>query len=441
MIDGDRTVGGGPARPGAIADGGDPATPNLLLIVVDCLRQDVLRADHTETPFLDDLRGRGVECTECYATATTTTPAVASLLTGTYSERNGLQSLRRGHLADDVETLGSLLGDRGYHREAQMTGPLVTETGLDRGFDRYRCREEDQSLFGDWRERALARLDELPEPFAAVVHLWELHEDVTVPPSFDEPRYGATPYGRALSALDRELRTLVEQAPPNTVVALVGDHGESVTRRHSRVRLLLKSLRDAVRYYGGVDTRPLVRRLNRRWANRGADVADHYIENGHGENVFDFTTNVPFVLAGAGVDAATVDAQVRQVDVLPTLLDALGVGPEATDAVFDGEPIRPANGVDDRPAYMRACGASLHRERNWARAVRDGEADAKLVTFPDRDWDDALYDLAADPAELSTVEDERLAARLRRRLPDADLDTTDADRLDIDDRLEDLGYR
>jgi len=404
--------------------------PNLLLVCVDCLREDLLRSERTRTPYLDSLRASGLDCRNLYASATTTTPAVASLLTGAYAERNGVYSLQRGSLADDVDPLPALLPDS-YHAEGLATGPLVPETGLDRGFDAYDCRPEDASVFGDWRETATERLAGLPEPFFAFVHLWELHEDVHVPAAYDAPEYGETPYERALSALDAEVRALVEATPENTIVAVVGDHGESITHRHSLVRLLVKSVRDGLRYYGGVDTRDAVGRLNRALADRGPDLADHYVENGHGENVYDFTTNVPFLLDGPGVASATVDAQVRQVDVLPTLLSALGV-----DAETDGTAVEP--GVEDRVAYVRACGASLHRERNWARAVRHD--DAKLVTYPGRDWSDELYDLEADPHELRRLEDPDRAAELRRRLPEQGTDPTDVETIAVEDRLEDLGY-
>ncbi|CQH57793.1 AlkP-core domain protein [Halobacterium hubeiense] len=406
-------------------------SPNLLLVVVDCLRQDFLHRDAVDTPFLDGLRERGREATDLYATATTTTPAVASLLTGTYGERNGIKSLRRGSLSDDVESMPEILGDAGYHTEAMATGPLVPETGLDRGFDRYECRDRDESMFSDWREDGLDRLASLPEPFAAFVHLWEIHEDVHVPGEFDSAEYGETPYGRALSALDREIEALVDAVPEDTVVAVVGDHGESITHRNNPLRLLAKSLRDGLKYYGGVDTRGAAERVNQYCERFGPDLDDHFLENGHGENVFDFTTNVPFVLAGPGVEPATVDAQVRQIDILPTLLDALGVERET-----DGEVVEP--GIEDRVAYMRACGASLHGERNWARAVRHD--DAKYVEYPDRDWEPGVYDLAENPRELERADDPELEAELRERLPERGVDPTDVEMLEINERLEDLGY-
>lgn len=408
--------------------------PNVLLICVDCLREDLLRGDRTETPFMASLRESGLSCEQTFASATTTTPAVASLLSGLYAERNGIYSLDRGSLSSEAETLATVLGERGYTTVGLATGPLVPETGLDRGFDKYECRDESASVFGPWRAEALAELEALEAPFFAFVHLWELHEKITVPSAYDRPDYGELPYERALSALDPAIGDLVEAVPSDTIVALVGDHGESITHRHNPLRLGVKSLRDGLRYYLGIDTRGVVSRLNRRLDGWGPDIDDHFIENGHGENVFDFTANVPFVLTGPDIEAATVTEQVRQVDIAPTILDHLGIDLEA-----DGRPIDSTDGVEDRPAYLRACGASLHRERNWAVSIRhDG---AKYVAYPDRRWSPELYDVRADPRELTRIDDPDLQRRLRGYLPGERTDLSSVETLDIEERLEQLGYR
>ena len=415
----------------------DGAPPNVLVVCVDCLREDHLSGAAADTPFLDSLRERALETTRMYATATTTSPCVASLLSGTYAERHGVLSLDVGPLSSEVTTFAERFGAAGYHTEALVTGPLVEETGLNRGFGAYRYREPDESLFGPWRETARDRLAALSEPFAAYLHLWELHEDVHVPPAFDEPRYGETPYARALSALDRRLEALFEAVPDGTLIVVHGDHGESVTNRHSPLRLGLKSVRDALKYYGGVDTRGPVRRLNRALADRGADVPDHYLENGHGENVFGFAVRVPFVLAGPGVDPAIITATTRQVDVLPTVLDAAGLEYDAAE--LDGDSLVPPGAVENRPAYLRACGASVRKRANWSRAVHaDGE---KYVEYPRREWPAALYDLESDPLELDPVvdPDPEQADRLRRHFPDEELG--EGEQLEVEERLRLLGYR
>ena len=135
----------------------DDAPPNVLVVCVDCLREDHLSGAAADTPFLDSLRERALEATGMYATATTTSPCVASLLTGTYAECHGVLSLDVGPLSSEVTTFAERFGAAGYHTEALVTGPLVEETGLHRGFDAYRYREPDESLFGHGRSPATAR--------------------------------------------------------------------------------------------------------------------------------------------------------------------------------------------------------------------------------------------------------------------------------------------
>jgi len=408
--------------------------PNLLFVCVDCLRADFVGTEHADTPFLDGLIADGASYEEMYATATTTTPCVASFMTGAYSEHNGVFGLEEARLDESVSTLAEHLSAAGYETQALVTGPLVAETGLHRGFDEYAYRDRDEELVCDWFDDAVDALTSLSEPFFCYLHLWEVHDPVCVPDEFDDPSYGEYPYARTLSALDRSLDRLCDHLPPDTVVALHGDHGEAIAYRENSLHRLCRFLRTGVRYGLGVDTRALERRLKRHF---GSDppIPDHFMEDGHGENAFDFVANVPFVLDGPGVSEATVHAQVRQVDVMPTLLDVVGVEPGEKPP--DGQSLCPPESVTDTDAYVRACGKSLVREANWHRAVRaDGH---KYVEYPDRDWDHELYDLEADPLELQPVEDRDTASRLRSRIPGEEV--RPGETVEIDGLLEDLGYR
>jgi arylsulfatase A-like enzyme len=408
-------------------------TPNLLFVCVDCLRGDAIRDGWGETPFIDSLVERGRSYTDLYASATTTTPCVASLMTGQYGEHNGVRSLREARLAPGTTTLAEYLRATGYETTAMATGPLVPETDLDRGFEEYHYRENDQSLFDEWSWTAADRLDGLDGPFFCYLHLWELHEPIAVPARYDTDEYGRWPYERALSALDAHLERLVERVPENTVVALHGDHGESITWRGHPVHDAAKRARDKARYEFGLDTRRVERALD-HLAERLAPtpVDDRFVEGGHGETVFDHATNVPLVLTGPGIEAGRETATCRQIDVLPTLLDVLGV-----DADLDIDDDSLVGEIDDRDAYIRACGAALRGQENWLRAVRT--ADWKYVTHPGRDWEAELYDLTADPAERRPVSDPERERNLEERLPE--FDAVDSERLAIDERLRALGYR
>lgn len=407
--------------------------PNLLFVCVDCLRGDAIRDEWGETPFIDSLVERGRTYTELYASATTTTPCVASLMTGQYGEHNGVRSLREARLAPDATTLAEHLRDAGYHTSAMVTGPLVDETDLDRGFNEYHYRENDRSLFDDWSWTAADALETLDSPFFCYLHLWELHEPISVPARYDDEIYGRWPYERALSALDAQLERLVERVPEDTVIALHGDHGESITWRGHPLHDAAKRVRDKIRYEFGLDTRRAERVLD-RLAERLAPgtIDDRFVENGHGETVFDHAANVPLMLAGPGIEPGRESTVCRQIDVLPTLLDVLEIDAELD---IDGKTL--VGQVDDRDAYIRACGAALRGRENWLRAVRT--TDWKYVEYLGRDWDAELYDLAADPAERRPISDPERERALEERLPD--FEAVDSERLAIDERLRALGYR
>ncbi|MGQ5516608.1 sulfatase family protein [Halococcus saccharolyticus] len=409
--------------------------PNLLFVCVDCLRGDAIDTGWGKTPFIDSLVADGRSYANLHASATTTTPCVASLMTGQYGEHNGVRSLREARLSPDVTTLAERLHDAGYDTAAMVTGPLVAETDLDRGFDEYRYRENDVSVFDDWAWTAADRLTSLDAPFFCYLHLWELHEPISVPERYDDPEFGRWPYERALSALDAQLERLVDRVPDDTIIALHGDHGESITWRGHPFHALAKRVRDKVRYEFGVDTRSAERALDKLAETVSpVTIADRFIEDGHGETVFDFTANVPLVLSGPDIEAGRETTVCRQVDVFPTLLDVLGIEAETTD--IDGESLADPDLVD-RDAYVRACGAALRGHENWVRALRT--ADAKYVEYPDRDWEPELYDLADDPAERSPIDDPERARSLAKRFPT--FDAVDGERLDIDERLHALGYR
>ena len=151
--------------------------PNVLFLLVDCMRADALGGRGVPTPTLDALVARGVSFTQAIASASSTTPCVATMSTGLYSPRHGVRSIGAHRLHPDVATLASRLAAAGYHTVAEVTGPLGRESGLDRGFAEYSTRVASVYLSDDWGRELIARLGEkrVPEPWFLFLHLWELH--------------------------------------------------------------------------------------------------------------------------------------------------------------------------------------------------------------------------------------------------------------------------
>lgn len=405
--------------------------PNLVVICIDCLRADFVGTDRIETPFLDRLSTNGLFYNTVISTANSTTPSVASLLTGTYSERNGVNSLREVELRSKVQPLAELLTGSGYDTYASVTGPLVTETGLDRGFDSYDHRDKEQELSGDWSQQLRDELDSSSKPFFLYLHLWELHKPITLTSGGELS--GAAEYGRKLSELDHTLEQFVSALPDDTIIVLTGDHGESITWRGSALQFLMKRLREKLRFGRGWDTRPVEWVSNRLLSRVGPEIRDHFIENGHDQAVSDFVTQVPLVVQHQKLPSETVTAQCRQIDVFPTLLDMLDL---SYDGALDGQSLLPPGDVDDRPAYIRGCGEQLKGKANWMRSIRFDEY--KYIQYPNRPWSPELYDLEEDPDELTPITDPETKEELKSLLPSRNLRRSDT--LDIEDHLEELGY-
>jgi arylsulfatase A-like enzyme len=372
--------------------------PNLLLIVVDCLR-----ADRCPTTGVTDLtawrrlRDDGCAFSQAISSASWTPVCFAGLLSGCYSLTHGVRTIHGPAIDPALPTLATQLRDAGYSTHAFVTGPMLEVLGMNRGFDEYHHRPKDAYVYGEFGRHFAERFDALrsqDQPWFCMLHLFEVHH----------PRQagsGAAPhtvreYDDAWRRLDGWIAELLDQAPDGTIVALTADHGESIRRR------------------ADVSVLGHLRRKLREHLKRGRRPDDW---RRHGYHVFDEIVRIPWVIAGAGVPKTTVDQQVRQVDIAPTIIDILGLQMPGT---VDGRSLLPAArgaGVPEQPAYVESgCDDPL---RDW-HGIR--EPGWKYAEHPR--WgknlrpEPMLFDLMADADERRNVIDEYPdeALRLRAKL-------------------------
>jgi arylsulfatase A-like enzyme len=123
--------------------------PNVVLVVVDALRQDVLGCygnKRVQTPNIDRLAQRGVVFENAFVQAPYTWTSFGSLLTGKYPRRHGLIKMVRGaemlpnttlplHLKSATRTDGRMLQPDDVLTASFHTGALRADQGLHRGFD------------------------------------------------------------------------------------------------------------------------------------------------------------------------------------------------------------------------------------------------------------------------------------------------------------------
>jgi arylsulfatase A-like enzyme len=409
--------------------------PNILVLLIDCLRADAVYGGRrgARTPTLDRLVRSGVACTQAIASASSTTPCVASLLTGTYSFVHGIRSIFGLKLNPAVPSLVETLRARGYQTYAEVSGPLFPETGLDRGFDAYHFREGSAYLSTAWGAdlRRRLRAAEFRAPWFLFLHLWELHHHRHILPEFGSRTYGRNRYERALSSLDSELATLLAALPSDTLVVLHGDHGERIVTTDLRYRVY------------------------RVWR----DLLGHTTakREGHEMDVYEDLIRVPLVFTWLERDGhpplpegKRVAQLVRQIDLLPTVLDLIGV---PVLSRLHGRSLRPALETD-APLRLEAYLEAFLRVRSDPRDRRVGwrSEEWKYIYAPQNPrLPEELYRLREDPCERHNLASRRpgVTAALRHCIESLQqgplasspgVAMSDAEKAAIEKRLTDLGY-
>jgi arylsulfatase A-like enzyme/tetratricopeptide (TPR) repeat protein len=407
-------------RPGASFD--RRPDQNILLITIDTLRGDALSTygGVARTPNLDALASRGTRFDFAHAHAVLTRPSHASILTGTYPYENGVRDHSGYRLKAGTQTIASLLKDRGFATGAFVGGvPLERRFGLDGGFDVYDDRfgrtgnNSDFTLAerpaGEVVDAALQWIGGRQGRWFAWVHVFDPHAPYAPPPPFDT-EYAGRPYYGEVAYVDKALGPLLDAAARSsrpTTVVVTSDHGEG--------------------------------------------LGDHG-ELTHGLLAYETTLRVPLIIAqleaGSGKPEAGSRKRVagsisnypaRHVDLLPTVLDAVGLTappPLPGRSLLPGA-ARPPD--EDVSSYFEAMSAMLNR--GWAPLQGVIAGREKYVDLPKPE----LYDLAADPKEETNLVDRKAERRrvLEVRLRDfhaAPPGDRFAESPEVAAKLQSLGY-
>ncbi|NNL66130.1 MAG: hypothetical protein HKP30_07810 [Myxococcales bacterium] len=130
----------------------------------------------------------------------------------------------------------------------------------------------------------------------------------------------------------------------------------------------------------------------------------------HGQSLWDTVLHVPLVIHDPrrSDGGRRVAAQVRSVDVMPTLLEIAGLDPEAADG-RSLLPMMAGRERADRPAYseLRVRETSQLRSATW----RTGEHKLHLNAGLKNRRSLELYDVAEDPGETRDLALERAKQR------------------------------
>jgi arylsulfatase A-like enzyme/Tfp pilus assembly protein PilF len=330
---------------------------NVLLITVDTFRADRVG---TDTPALAALARQGIRFDAADSPVPLTLPAHASLMSGLLPLHHGMRNNGIGVFPAARQTLATRFGGSNY-RTGAFVGSFILDHrfGLDRGFERYddeivRNVTDSSGTFdaerrgGDVADRALAWLRQNDaRPFFAWVHLYDAHAPYAPPPPYPQTYDGEVAYvdaqvARLLAAVDRG----------NTIIVVVGDHGEA--------------------------------------------LGEHG-ELTHGLLLYEPTLHVPMIIAAPSLAPRVIRTAVSTVDLAPTIASLAGV---AFTSPLDGrdlaEDVRNGREPQSAPMYAETQYPATF---GWSAISALRETSTKLISGPAPE----LYDLQRDPGEMVNV--------------------------------------
>lgn len=123
--------------------------PNIILVITDQQRFDTIAAHghgHMTTPHLDRLAREGVSFTNCHITAASCVPSRASLFTGYYPHVTGILENEQAWSRTWVEDLNNS-GYTCVNVGKMHTNPFTASAGFD---ERYNVENKDRYLQGRW---------------------------------------------------------------------------------------------------------------------------------------------------------------------------------------------------------------------------------------------------------------------------------------------------
>lgn len=401
---------------------------HVALLTVDTLRADHVRRDGgapRTMPFVDSLLASGFRFTRAITPLPRTSPALASLMTGSHPHTHGVRHLF-GTLGSDVSSLAELLRSEGYSTIAVVSNAVLgRERELDRGFDVYDTSGMVEHDAVRTTDRVIQHLES--KTSADRIFLWVLYIDPHVPyfpprelaRSFD-PTYrgryrwhfgsrgvGETAYPADLGKARAVFRNDLPE-PVNRHVRQL--YAADVRHADNEIARLVNWLRE---------------RFGRDWlivftSDHGESLGEHDFHYDHGDYVYNATLHVPLGIVFGEDDPlrgeGEIDSWVSLIDVMPTLMELLGI--EATAAVekqIEGRSLVPhlrGESLPDRPLFAES-GKAYFPEEVKRRVQFDVAGrfrtvvlgDWKLIWTPGLPAEEAyeLYDLARDPGETRNV--------------------------------------
>lgn len=401
----------------------------VLMISIDTLRPDHLSVygyERDTSPQLARLAADSVVFETAVSTSPWTIPSHGAMLTSTSPRVHGATA--QTPVSPSVSLVSEVLADAGWQTAGFVDTPYMSaDRGFGRGFEYYddvapppgnnrRGAEVVQQRILRWLADADGRAA------FAFWHLMDVHGPYGAPSPFAgrfrgtvEPAPGD---GRLADMRKLSYHGYLDLDRFDSFDDLVATYDEGIAFVDHVVGALLKTLRQAGLY----DDALIV-----VTSDHGESFLDHGIWVGHGLFLTDDEIRVPLIvkLPGNAHAGTRVQDLVSQIDIAPTLLDALGL---PAHGAFEGKSLLAYTDDSERPSPRVAFGFSNNTGASFVRTqshkLVSGQDPEKLekhlryvdgAALPEQALArELLYDLARDPNEQSRVPDPDASAEAER---------------------------
>jgi len=442
--------------------------PNVLFVVIDSLRYDATVGSwESTTPHIDRLVEEGVQFTSCFSQGISTAPAMTAMLTG----RHPLDYGGHWYLDKNQPTFAQAFQRCGYNTGAIHSNPYVSaRRNFDRGFDHFEedvvAFEPDEGLEGAPEKllRLVSRVSRILSrtPYTPAE---KVNDDMLeFVDSAESPWFLWTQYmdvhGPYLGGDDFSYRNkfraewLWRKAAVRDPDSITGaEHEELRENYHREVEYLDDAIGDLLE---NLQDRG---ELEDTFVVLTADHGDEFYEHGrygHGNLPYDELTHVPLIIRPpVTVDlpgGETVDEMVRCMDILPTILDAIGADVSAKHKErLAGESLLPLIKGQTRESEPIAITEKRVRGEDDLRIgfrtprwkyLYDGTEDERLLFDLKNDAEEQT-DVSSSHPEITEDFEDRLRERLDRiERTSANVETPDLETdAGVEERLKALGYQ
>jgi len=389
---------------------------NVVLIIIDSLRPDYMGGYgyfRNTSPRMDEVAGEGVIFNNCISQRSLTHPSITSIFSSKYVKTHGVTA--NGMVLDPHHmVIGELMSEAGYLTAGFLT--KLCSNHFVRGLDTVYCYEYHR--FEDWETEdtvtahALSWLEEnQDERFYLWLMYKDPHWDYHPPPPYDtlyDPGYTG-PYNGDHQQAFEICQEKIDLSPEDKYHwrAL---YAAQINSTDEYVGIVLDKL-DSL----GLTDSTLVVVVG----DHGEELLEHGWAMYHGMSIYRQCQHVPLLMKLPAEIAAgsVVENQVQCIDILPTILDAVGLehpsgleGESLWELIFD--PGYPHSSY----AFQEGSHGLIHsvmRDNTW-HYIYNPYWPAPCIDY----LTEELYNMAEDPSEDSNLVDlyPELADTLRGEL-------------------------